>query len=155
MSLFIHKNILIHSRSIMVPRREVGSSDRGSTGSGPLIKRRIDAGSDRAEAAGSSGGAGSYAQGGGGACRRLPLDPDLPGDRQARSLHADRDEDSQGIRGARRGVGEGGVACSTIPTVAPISSFFGATLCANFAFIGFSGVRFTLGRERAATPYNA
>src|SRR5215216_2357573 len=142
MSLFIHKNILIHSRSIMVPRREVGSSDRGSTGSGPLIERSNDAGTDRAEAAGSSGGAGSYAQGGGGACQSIALDPALPGVRQASSLHADRNEDRQGIRRAPRGVGGGGVASHTIPTVAPISRFPGATLCANFALTEFYEVRY-------------
>jgi hypothetical protein len=99
-----------------------------------------DAGTDRGESAGSSGGAGSYARGGGGACQRIALDPLLPGVRQASSLHADRDEDRQGIRRYHRGVG-GGVASRTIATVAAISRFFGATLCANFAFIGFSEVR--------------
>src|SRR5918995_6222764 len=112
--------------------------------SGPLIKRRIDAGTDRGETAGSSPGAGSYAEGGGGACQSIPLDPVLPGVRQARSLHADRDEDRQGIRGALRGVGGGVVASRTIPTLAPISRFPGATLCANFACIGFSEVRLTI-----------
>jgi hypothetical protein len=48
---------------------------------------------------------------------------------------------SPGIRRVLRGVGGGGVASRTIPTVAPISRFPGATLCANFAFIGFSEVR--------------
>src|SRR5215211_501967 len=83
---------------------------------------------------------GSYAEGSGGAYQRIALVPDLPGDRQARSLHADRDEDRQGIRRARGGVG-GGVASRTIPTVAAISRFPGATLCANFDFVGFSEVR--------------
>src|SRR5215208_5096805 len=95
-------------------------------GSGPLIKRSFDAGTDRGETASSSGGAGSYAEGGGQACQRIPLDPVLPGVRQARSLHADRDEDRQGIRRALRGVG-GGVASRTIPTAAPTSRFRGAT----------------------------
>src|SRR5215207_845270 len=124
----------------MTPPR-AGPPDRGS---GPPIKRSFDAGTDRGEAAGSSGAAGSYAEGGGGACRRIPLDPFLPGVRQTISLHADRDEDRQGIRRARRGVG-GGVASRTIPTVAPISRFPGATLCANFAITEFSEVRLLRG----------
>jgi hypothetical protein len=92
------------------------------------------------EAASSSGGAGSYAEGGGQACQRIPLDPVLPGVRQTSSLHADRDEDRQGIRRALRGVG-GGVASCTIATVAAISRFPSATLCANLAFTEFSEVR--------------
>src|SRR5215203_6019029 len=124
----------------MVPRRVRLVGPGLIRGSGPLIRRNNDAGTDRAEAAGSSGGAGSYAQGGGGACQRIPLDPDLPGVWQASSLHADRDEDRQGIRRVRRGIGGGGVASRTIPTVAPISRFPGAILCANFACIGFSEV---------------
>src|SRR5215208_673941 len=79
------------------------------------MKRRIDARTDRGEAAGSSGGAGSYAEGSGGARQRIPLDPDVLGVRQTTSLHADRDEDRQGIRRALRGVGGGGVASRTIP----------------------------------------
>src|ERR687894_2183126 len=117
----------------------VGPPGRGSTGLRPSDQQEHnDAGTDRREAASSSGGAGSYAQGGGGACQRIPLDPFLPGVRQARSLHADRDEDRQGIRRALRGGGGGGVASRTIPMVAPISRFPGATLCANFAFTEFS-----------------
>src|SRR5829696_5305529 len=124
----------------MVPRRVRLVGPGLIRGSGPLIRRNNDAGTDRAEAAGPSGGAGSYAQGGGQACQRIPLDPDLPGVWQASSLHADRDEDRQGIRRIRRGVGGGGGASRTIPTVAPISLVPGAILCANFAFIGFSEV---------------
>jgi hypothetical protein len=89
-----------------------------------------------------SGGAGSYAEGGGQACQRNPRDPDLPGVRQASYLHADRDEDRQGIRRALRGVGGGGVASRRIPTLAPISRSPGATLCANFAQTEFSEVAF-------------
>src|SRR5215203_6120113 len=104
----------------MVPRKG-SSSDRGSAGLGPSeVERSIDAGTDRTEAYGSSGGAGSYAQGGGPAYQRIPLDPDRPGVRQARSLHADRDEDRPGIRRAPGGVG-GGVASRSNPTFASIS----------------------------------
>src|ERR671913_2442316 len=110
-------------------------------GSGPLIRRRNDASTDRGEAASSSGGARSYAQGGGGACQRISLDPDPSGVRRATSLYADRDEDRQGIRRAPRGVGGGGVASRTTPTVAPISRFPGATLCANFALPAFCELR--------------
>src|SRR5687767_15009838 len=120
MSLAIHINLIMHSRSVMVSRRGVGSQEQGSTGLWPSDQEvHNDAGTDRGEAAHSSGGAGSYAQGGGGAYQRIALDPDLPGVRQASSLHADRDEDRQGIRRAPRGVGGGGVACRTIPPVAP------------------------------------
>src|SRR5215208_3111824 len=80
-----------------------------------------DARTDSGEDAGPSGGAGSYAEGSGGACQRIPMDPDVLGVRPTTSLHADRDEDRQGIRRALRGVGGGGVASRTIPTVAPIS----------------------------------
>ena len=59
------------------------------------------------------------------------------GVRQATSTHAHRDEDSQGIRGACRGVG-GGVFLLTIPKVAPICRFSGASLCANFALTEFA-----------------
>ena len=82
--------------------------------------------------------AGSYAEGGGAACQRISLNSVLPGVRQTSSLHADRDEDRQGIRRARRGVGGCGVASRTIPAVAPISHFASATLCANFAQTEFS-----------------
>src|SRR5215203_3119150 len=132
----------------MVPRKG-SSSDRGSAGLGPSeVERSIDAGTDRTEAYGSSGGAGSYAQGGGPAYQRIPLDPDRPGDRQARSLHADGDEDRQGIRRASGGVG-GGVASRTIPTVAPISRIPGATLCANLALTEFSEVQLRDGERRS------
>src|SRR5215213_1838538 len=101
----------------MVPRRVRLVGPGLIRGSGPLIRRSNDAGTDRAEAAGPSGAAGSYAQGGGGACQRIAVDPDLLGVRQASSLHADRDEDRQGIRRARRGVGGRGVTSRSIPTV--------------------------------------
>src|SRR3712207_2388271 len=126
-------------------RGDVGSSDRGSTGLRPSDREEHnDAGSDRGEAAGSSGGAGSYAEGGGGACQRIPLDPLPPGVRQASSLHADRDEDRQGIRRARRGVGGGGVASRTIPTVAlparPSARTSPLRRSPKFAYIEFSEV---------------
>jgi len=143
MSLPIHKNIIIHSRSIMVPRRGRLSGPGLIWGSGPLIRRSNDASTDRGEAAISSRGAGSYAQGGGGACQRISLDPDPSGVRRATSLYADRDEDRQGIRRAPRGVG-GGVASLTIPKITPICRFSGASRCANFTFIGF--VRSSLGK---------
>src|SRR5215208_1135260 len=135
----------------MVPRRVRLVGPGLIRGSGPLIRRNNDAGTDRAEAAGPSGGAGSYAQGGGGAYQRIPLDPDLPGVWQASSLHADRDEDRQSIRRVRRGVGGGGVASRTIPTVAPISRFpvrssartspLSDSRKLNFRFTEFSEVR--------------
>src|SRR5215213_10159471 len=137
----------------MVPRRVRLVGPGLIRGSGPLIKRSNGAGTDRAEAAGPSGGAGSYAQGGGGACRRIPPDPDPPGVRRTTPLHADRDEDRQGIRRARRGVGGGGVASRTIPTVAPVSRFPGATLCANFACVGFSEVQLPFYGVLGSSPH--
>src|SRR5918994_2787570 len=92
-------------------------SGPGLYGTSALLGRKEhkDAGTDRIEAAGSSGAAGSFAEGSGAARGRITLDRDLPGVRQASSLHADRDEDRQGIRRAPRGVGGGGVASRTFP----------------------------------------
>jgi len=104
----VHKNLIIRSRKYYGPWswRQVRR-----------IEGRNDAGTDRAEAAGPSCRAGPHAEAGGGACPGDPPDPDGPGERQAAPLHADPDEDRQGLRRAPRGVGGGGVADRTIPTV--------------------------------------
>src|SRR4028119_789791 len=127
----VHKNLIIRARKYYGP---------WSWGQARRIEGRNDAGTDRAEAAGSSGRAGPYAEAGGGACPCDPPDPDRPGERQAAPLHADPDEDRQGLQRVPGGVGGGGVAL-----IHP-SAWKGNP--ANFALRGFSEVRYPKQRQR-------
>src|SRR5215208_4034551 len=125
----VRGRVILRSSHIPDPMQIIGAScimspywgsppDRGSTRLRPSEQEEeyLDATTDRAEAALSSGAAGSYAEGGGTACRGIGVDRVPSGERQTNSLHAERDEDRQGIRCAPRGVVGGGVASRRLAT---------------------------------------